>query len=223
MAIYDNVGSDSSGGGDIIPIVKYDARAGRMFRIDREDSTNTPVDITRDFKAVFDFENIEIGYILFEAGSAPSFAMARFGSPMPAAPSPKYKRGTRIMIKLAPSLGGDVREIAGNSRAFLEGINAIHTAYEAGMAANPGKLPVVVLKDTIPVTSGQGEKKSTNYTPVFEISGWAPRPADLTYVPRATAAPATAAPEASRASPPSTGSTRAEPPKASPVADDDFG
>ena len=223
MAIYENLDQDSSGGGDIIPIVKYDARAGRMFRIDREDGTNTPVDITREFKAVFDFENIEIGYIHFAAGAAPSFAMARYGSPMPASPSPLYKRGTRVMVKLASTLGGDVREIAGNSNAFLKGINALHSAYEAAAAANPGKLPVVVLKDTIPVTSGQGEKKSTNYTPVFEIAAWAPRPADLVYVPRNSPAPATAAPEASRASPPATGSTRAEPPKASAVADDDFG
>jgi hypothetical protein len=40
----------------------------------------------------------------------------------------------------------------------------------------------VVLKTTMPITSGSGEKKSTNYQPVFEISGWAPRPVDLVHV-----------------------------------------
>ena len=35
-------------GGDFLPIVKYDARAGRFFRVDRDDETGErePVDIT---------------------------------------------------------------------------------------------------------------------------------------------------------------------------------
>jgi hypothetical protein len=88
------------------------------------------------------------------------------------------------MMKLASNCGGDVREITGNSTAFLKGIDDLHTAYEAGKAANPGKLPIVVLQTTLPITSGSGQKKSTNYQPVFEIQGWAPRPADLVFTRR---------------------------------------
>ena len=42
--------TESSGGGDFLPIVKYDARAGRFFRMDRVDTgsgfESDPVDIT---------------------------------------------------------------------------------------------------------------------------------------------------------------------------------
>ena len=54
MALGFNLGS-GGGGGDFLPIIKYDARAGRLFRVDREDGVSTSVDITRNFKAVFDF------------------------------------------------------------------------------------------------------------------------------------------------------------------------
>jgi hypothetical protein len=48
----------------------------------------------------------------------------------------------------------------------------------------------VVLKTTMPITSGSGDKKSTNYQPVFEISGWAPRPVDLVHVGKGSTAQA---------------------------------
>ena len=66
-------------------------------------------------------------------------------------------------------------------------------------------------------------KKSTNYQPVFKIAGWVKRPSGLNdSAPQADKfiQPSMAAPK----SPPSTGSTRAAPPKAAPPADDeDFG
>ena len=82
---FSNTGT--SGGGDFLPIVKYDARAGRFFRVDREEGTSTPVDITRTFKAVFDFENVETGWIAFVAGSAPDFQMTPMDVPNVEKPS----------------------------------------------------------------------------------------------------------------------------------------
>lgn len=182
--------------GDFTDIVKYDARAGRIFRVDRaDDGTKTPVDITRSFRAVLDFENVEVGYILFPRGGVPDLQMVPHGSPMPARPTPEHKQGIRLHIKLSPACGGDVRELAGTANAFLVGINAVHDAYLAGAKANLGKLPVVVLEDTIAVESGSGTKRSTNYQPVFAIAGWAPRPADMG--PKA-AAPAAVAPPAAK-------------------------
>ena len=212
MALGLNFGS-GSGGEDIIPFVKFDARAGRMFRRDRsQDSSGNFVssdeDITSSFRAVFDLENIEVGYAKFDVGAAPEFVLVRLGSPMPPKPAdPVFKQGVRLMMKLHASCGGDAREIAGNSSAFLKGIDELHTAYEAGKAANPGKLPIVVLKSTTPITSGSGAKKSTNYQPVFEITGWAPRPADLVHVSKHDGQQVAAPPTA-----PSTGSTQVPPP-----------
>lgn len=219
--------SSGSGGGDIVPFIKYDARAGRVFRRDRtqqgDQYVNNDEDITNSFKAVIDMENIEVGYAKFAAGSAPELMMVKLGDPMPHKPSdPSFKQGVRLMLKLHASCGGDVREVSGNSAAFLKGVDDLHTTYEGQKAANPGKLPVVVLKTTIPITSGSGQKKSTNYQPVFEISGWAPRPADLVHVAKGNGQPAQAAPSAA----PSTGSTQvsAPPAKQPEMANaDDFG
>ena len=202
-------------GGDFVPIVKYDARAGRLFRVDKDETGSNPVDITRAFRAVFDFEQVEVGWILFSAGGAPDFRMVPFGQPLPERLTADYKQGVRLRIKLSPACGGDVRELAGTSAAFLRGINALHDDWTAQAKLNAGKLPIVSLEDTLPVESGAGAKRSTNYQPVLRIVGWAPRPADMPMAGATTAnghaiqAPATR-PAAAR--PPSNGSTVVAPP-----------
>lgn len=192
--------TEPSSGGDFLPIIKYDARAGRIFRVDREDAgsgfENNPVDITANFKAVVDFENVEVGWIDFPVGSAPSFAMVPMGSALPAKPSAKHKNGIRLMLKLSKDCGGDkpIREISGTSKAFLSGIEAVYTAYLAEKGKNAGKLPVIVLEKTTPIKSGSGAQTSTNYHPTFKISGWAPR-GDLVFTPKGgSAEPAGTAP-----------------------------
>lgn len=232
MALGLSYGSGGGGNGEITPFVKYDARAGRLFRRDRSEVNgayvSNDVDVTSAFKAVFDMENIEVGYSKFAAGVGPEHLLVKLGDPMPHKPADSgFKQGVRIMMKLHASCGGDIREITGNSAAFLKGVDELHTAYEAGKAANPDKLPVVTLQSTMPITSGSGQKKSTNYQPVFEIVAWAPRPTDLVHVAKGSAAPMqqTASPSTA----PSTGSTQvsAPPPAAQQkvleTADNDFG
>jgi hypothetical protein len=194
MALGLNFASAGSSG-EIIPIIKFDCRAGRMFRRDRMNGETVQVDITRGFKAVMDFENIETGWIDFDTGGAPAFAVTKLGSTPLAQPTPKHKPGVRLLVKLGKDSGGDMRELASTAKAFLRGIDDLHTAYEAGKAANPGKLPVCELTDTVAITSGEGAKKSTNYAPVFSIVSWVARPADLVWKPKAVfeAAPAQAA------------------------------
>jgi hypothetical protein len=220
---------DSNGGGDFLPICQYDAKAGRVFRRDKEQGQDAvKVDITRTFKAVIDLANVEIGWIDFPAGSAPDFVMAHINDPMPQKPANGgHKQGIRVMLKLAKECGGDVREMASSAKAFMRGLDELHTAFQAGEKENPGKLPVVVMKDTTPITSGEGAKKSTNYVPVFEITGWAARPTDLVYTPRSKTKDVS---KPAAGTPPSTGSTRVDPPSATartpePVGEgvDDFG
>jgi len=209
------------GGADFLPIVKYDARAGRIFRVDREDGVSTPTDITKNFKAVFDFENVQVGWMRFVAGAAPDFVLVDHGQQMPSKPSDDHRQGVRIVMLLSDKCGGDIREMTGNAAAFLRGIDKLHNDYEEQVVNNKGKLPVVVLDDTIAVESGGGNNKSTNYQPQFKIVSWVPRPKDLKPSPRGKAAP-------SRPSaPPSTGSQRVEAPQKAPAMaaadDEDFG
>ena len=215
---------DSGGAGDdIIPIVKWDARAGRMFRRDYmgNDADAQVVDISKNFKAVFLMDDIETGFINFGTGGAPHFHVTKLGSGVVLSPpTPDHKQGARILIKLSKECGGDVRELASTAKAFLKGLDQLHNDYLAGKAANPGKLPVVVLADTVQITSGSGTRVSTNYEPVFQITNWVAQPADLKYIPKATAAPAAAQ---GQNQPPALGATKVAAPAAPAAVEDDFG
>lgn len=228
MALGFNYGT---GGGDFVAILKYDARAGRFFRVDRVQDNGQYIsnqeDITNGFKAIFDFDNIEVGYISFPPGAAPDFQMVSLGDQYPQRPSDKHNQGVRFMLKLAKDSAGDgeaIRECAATSAAFRMGIDELHDAYEAQKGSNAGKLPIVALRQTLPVTSGSGAKKSTNYQPAFEIIGWAARPDDLVFVPKARGKQ-TAAPAAAPIGAPSTGSTPVGAPAAKQpeAATSDFG
>jgi hypothetical protein len=227
----------STGGGDFLPVVKYDSRAGRLFRIDRENDgtgwAKSEADITRSFKAVVDCANLETGYIEFLPAAAPVMSLVTIGNPLPPKPTPDARHGVRAMLKLSSECAGDkprIREIAGNAKVFLQGFEALYLDYQAGKAANPDKLPIVELADTVPVKSGSGDKTSTNYKPVFKIVGWAAR-GDLVFVPKNAGGNGPAPGQTGHAghaaqnsnvqgapsSAPSTGSTLAAPPAAAPA------
>ena len=205
-------------GSNIIPIVKYNASAGRVSRVDRTNGVSNPVDITRNFQAVFDLENLEVGQMYFAQGAAPSFLMVRHGETIPEPPTPNHRMGVRVLIKLTKECGGDVRELCSNAKSFLSGFERLFDAYEAEKADHKGQLPVVSIEDVIAVTVGQ----SVSYAPTFKIERWVNRPADLTYIPSRQSSPAAAAAEPAKSSFPSTGSSVASAP--SPFdADEDFG
>lgn len=198
------LGLSNGGGGnfDRVSLLKYDARAGRIFRVDREQDaggtwTTNNVEVTNGFQAVMDLENIEVGWLHFPSGGAPSFMMVKFGEAMPAKPSNDHKQGFRVVMKLGKGSGGDVREMASNAGVSIAGIDELHTAYTEGAAANPGMLPVVALKTTTAITkSGKDVTgkavSSTNYQPVWEIVKWVPRPVELNGQAASAAAPAPA-------------------------------
>jgi hypothetical protein len=143
------------------------------------------------------------------------------GGTYPEKPTPEHKPGVRFMLKLTKACGGDkqVREIAGQSKAFLSAIEELYAEYERQKGQHPGELPVVELMKTTPVKSAQ----STNYRPEFRISGWAKRPDDLIY-----RQPSAAPVEPLKATPPATGAQTVPPPnkmrvQVEEMADDDFG
>lgn len=223
--------TEASSGGDFMPVVKYDARAGRMFREERTQDgggnyVNDSVDITSSFKAIVDLENVETGWIMFAQGMAPDFQLVPMGTELPARPTPNHKNGIRFMVKLSKECGGEkpIREIAGTSKAFLSAVERLYDEYDSQRAENPGKLPIVVMDGSTPVKSGQGTKTSTNYVPKFKIVGWGAR-GDLVFTPKNGGTPKQAAQQSAQ-TPPATGATIAEPPKAKQpemAEADDFG
>jgi hypothetical protein len=221
--------TETAEGGDFLPIIKYDARAGRWFRVDRVETPNGFVgetaDITAIFKVIADFENVEVGWINFVAGSAPDFRLVPIGQRLPNRPSDVHKNGIRFMVKLSTECAAGqppVREVAGTSKAFLSGVEAIYNEYLAERSKNPGKLPVIVMEKSTPVKTGTGERQSTNYHPTFKIVAWVAR-GDLEFVAKADSAVAS---PATQPGAPSTGSTRVAPPQAKTAVPDmaaDFG
>ena len=165
--------------------VQFDAKAGRAFRPDRsQDSsgnwTTDKVEITNTFTAVMDFENLQVGWIAYPAASAPIMHLVPLGQPFPAKPEgDKFKQGFQMVLKLGKDCGGDLRTFSHTAKAVLGPIDELHDRYVREKADHPGQLPVVKLVTTKPITSGSGDKKSTSYTPVFDIIRWVDRPADL--------------------------------------------
>lgn len=174
------LGLSTGGSGDYKEIVKYDARAGRMFRVDRAgDGSKNPIDITNDKpRFIIDFGGIEVGWMRFAAGVAPDVAVVPLGQRMPPQPSPDHKQGFRVSLFAPKALGGE-REFATSSKCVIGAINDLHTKFEAAPEAAEGKVPVVELAGSVPVTSKGPQGSSTNYSPVFNIVAWAERPAEL--------------------------------------------
>jgi hypothetical protein len=196
--------SISTEAGDRKPIIKFDARAGRIHRIDRVDGVNTPVEITNGFSAIFDLAGIEVGWARWNSGGAPEWAMVKVGQPKPAKPAPDFKQTFRLNIKLNSKIGGDVREFASSAACVIGALDRLYDDYMAAPERSQGKLPVVALTGTTMITSGSGAQKSTNYAPVFAITNWMTRPADLAGVAPPMASPAVPPPQ-SRPAPMSQG------------------
>ena len=181
MALGLNTESSS---GDYAPIVKYDARAGRFFRVDRDQDSagnwqTNNVEITNGFQAVFDLDNIEVGWALLANGVAPSWSMVKLGQSLPAKPSDQHKQCFKLMVKLGKESGGDVREFASQAKVVIGAIDALHTQFLADRTKNAGKLPVVAMTGSTPVVSQGKGQTSTNYAPTFVITKWVARPAEL--------------------------------------------
>ena len=176
----------SAGGGERLPILKFDARAGRLFIIDRIQAADgnwnsQPTDITMSQPPFcVDFGTLEVGWAHFAPGGVPLWTVDYYGQPQKPRPdSPgkddknqaqQFKQAFRV--KVAGQGIGGVREFGGNSAALINGMNDLHTRFEAAPEAGTGQIPVVRMSSTMAIKAGQ----STNYMPVFEIVGWTERP-----------------------------------------------
>jgi hypothetical protein len=185
----------AGGGENRIPILKYDGKAGRVFRVDRSNDSGSWDSVTTEipqsqFQAIFDLEHIETGWLSFPTGGAPDIRTHGVGVPLGEKPGDKYRPGFRIYLKLgksisAPGVEADIREMAANARVSIEGMDELHDAYLKGVKDNPGKLPVVALEKVEPVASSGKDPNgkpvsSTNYRPHWKIVRWVDRPAELT-------------------------------------------
>ena len=166
--------------GDMLPIVKYDAKAGRFIRVDRSQNSageweSTPVEIEKP-AFLADLHNIEVGWISF-ANGRPDFRMVEIGNPLPVQPSETHKEGFRVMIKLSERDGGDIRQFSHAARSVTGAFDRLHDEFLAAPESkDKNQVPVVQLTEVEAVRTNHG----TNYAPIFEIVKWIERPEDLT-------------------------------------------
>lgn len=226
------LGLTSGGGnGDIKPFIKYDARAGRMFRVDRQQNgdgsfSSIDNDITSNCTFVADLANIRVGWVHYSAQGPVKRFVVLGKEAIPARPEDKgsdgklvFKQGFEFSVALGKDCVGPIsgaREFGSAAGCVIQAVDALHDAYSIAAEAKEGKLPVVKMTGATAVKAGQ----STNYQPQFAIVGWVDRPTSL-------AAPSAA--PAQQAAAPSTGSTQVAPPAAAPAPQmaaasaDDFG
>ena len=129
-----------SSGGDFLPIVKYDARAGRMFRVDRDpiSGEKTQVDITGpDLRFAIDFGSLQVGYVQFTA-NGPVRSMAPYGKPLPAQPQDKdeagklvSKPGFYVLLIAGKGVGGSVSGAATPRSCWVRSMSCIRSTSNA--------------------------------------------------------------------------------------------
>lgn len=207
--------SYGNGSGDFLPIVKYDARAGRWSRIDREQGpdgmwASMPVDITDIFAAAMDFANGQVGWLKFVNGV--DKVLVPIGDPLPARPSDDHRQGFSLTIRLGADCGGDLRELSGSSKAMSSAFDALDDQVRAAPEFQDGLIPIVRGMGATPIVTQTPQGQTTNYAPVLEIAGWISREkfdGDQQQAAAPASQPAPAAPAVPPAPPPPAGNAAA--------------
>lgn len=174
-----SLGIDTTPGtGDFKPYIKYDARAGRIFRAPNKDAgENAAIDITMNFAALMDLKHIKVGWLDFPTGAAPDYQVQDVSLGLPPKPNGTHKQGF-VMSVMLPN-DGTIYEMASSSKATVESFNVLHTEFENAPEAKAGKLPVVAMVNTLIVETQSKKGTTRNYQPVWKITGWYDRPASL--------------------------------------------
>jgi len=122
-------------------------------------------------KFVFDYENIQTGWMLIATGVFEFNADDSLGR-KGAQPSPEHKRGFKVVF-YNKTMG--VAEWSANGAGSNMGLEALYKQVQAQAASNVGKLPVVEYKGSRPEKVGKGSTR----VPEFVVTGWVGRPAAL--------------------------------------------
>lgn len=171
---------------DFADRVQYDANAGRLFRIDYDPATGekTAVDVTTPAPSfAIDFGSLEVGYGCYSA-TGPEFHVVSEGQQIPAQPDgldekgrPKFRPVFRV--KLYGKVLGGLREWSSAARCVLYQVEELYTQFKNAPEAAQGRIPIVKLTKTLPVSMGKGQRARTVYAPCFIIAGWTDRVAEM--------------------------------------------
>lgn len=159
--------------GDFTPYIKYNAKAGRWYV--KPEGATEEVEIINPALA-FDMANIKTGWLFYAEGSGPEKIWDPSPSQMAAKPPGprKFKRGFEVMVFGNAMVEGKklgLREFSSTAANVIGAILRMYNEYEAGMGANPGKVPVYTCKGVKAITGAYG----VNYEPQFVLQAWVER------------------------------------------------
>jgi hypothetical protein len=124
-------------------------------------------------------DRIEVGYGYFSP-TGPDLRVVPEGQPLPPQPADKDDKGRRMFrpvfrVKLFGKILDGLREWSSSANVVLEAVDDLYQKFRAAPEAQGGKIPIVELTKTIPLTLGKGQRQTTVYTPCFVIVGWTDR------------------------------------------------
>lgn len=167
------------GGPGIRPYIKYNAKSGRFYRVDRKQTmdgwASEEIDITDGFRVAFDFTTLQAGYIRYTA-QGPEYKLKPYPYRGDAPEMPEdtdeegkllFKPGFKVNVVLED---GEEREFSSTAGAVVASVAELHEAYEAEIphGASPPDLPIVEL-DGRP----KADKRAYgNFAIKFKIVGW---------------------------------------------------
>ena len=176
---------------EFLPTVRFNAREGIFSRVDRVmDSagnySNELTDITAALSeqgVLIDVANIEIGWIKFEGGVDITTQHHSLGLPG-SRPSDWHKEGVKLELWLPQDIaeGAPLREWTHTSKAVINSVNDLHTAWEKAVAADYDPDDSQVPHVTVGIEAVK-TKHGTFRKPVLTLKGFVARPIDWTIKP----------------------------------------
>lgn len=172
------LGFTKTTGDSFLPSFRFNAVSGDAVIAGSEkaadgvswDKFETP--ITFPVKFIFDFENLEVGWLHF-AATGPSFALVKLGERMPEKPSLDHKQGFRVHLY---NKEHGLMTFANSSKTIAEVMDVLHDSYLRDAKANPGKVPVVEIKGVKKVSIKTKEGNKNYKQPDWSIVSWVARP-----------------------------------------------
>jgi len=172
---------------EFLPILKFNSVSGDMVvssnvRGASGEWEKQEKEVRLPTKFVFDFANIEIGWMHF-GSTGPSFALVKLGQPIPPLPADhdkvakKYNQGFRIKLY---SKEHGVCVLSQSSKTVGEAMDELHNQFVKEEKANTGKVAVVEINGTKKVSVSTKEGKKNYKAPEWSIVSWVPRPEALT-------------------------------------------
>lgn len=171
-----------------LPRLQWDAKAGILLKVDRPQLPDGSRGKQRaeialkDFVALADPDSVRKGWVHLAPGVYEDHLVG-WTQKVPPRPSGQDGKGKPLWqpyvlfhVKLAPALGGDVRQFASTAIVVINSLDALIDGWLAAPAANdPGQCPVIQITGRAAISSANG----TNYAPVWRTAGWRLRPEDM--------------------------------------------